>query len=105
MDNAIKEVVESITDSYEYKECVRIKELMESNEEISDRVKRIKLLQKKYIRTNDSDIKCELERLEKELNDIPIYNTYMQYLSIVNDKINYITDEVNDYFYKLFNEG
>ena len=100
----LDEVVKVIKDSKEYKTCIDLKKQMESNEDINLLVKKIKILQKKYIRTNDKDIKLELDNLEKELNEIPIYHIYMENLEKVNDMINYVKDELNNYFDLLLNE-
>ena len=100
----LDEVVKVIKDSKEYKTCIDLKKQMESNEDINSLVKKIKVLQKKYIRTNDKDIKLELDNLEKELNEIPIYHIYMENLEKVNDMINYVKDELNNYFDLLLNE-
>ena len=105
MNKAISDVVQCILDSPEYQDCLRIKKLMEENEEVNSRIKKIKVLQKKYLRTNDLDVEKELKTLEDELNEIPIYYEYNQKLELVNQKINYVTEEINDYFYKLMNEG
>ena len=64
----------------------------------------IKNLQKKYIKSNyDSDIKLELDKLNDELNNIPLYITYSENLEKVNQMISYVNDELTDYFYKIFN--
>ena len=100
----LDEVVKVIKDSKEYKTCVELKSKMEDNEDINSLVKKIKILQKKYIRTNDENIKLELDSIEKELNEIPIYHIYMENLEKVNDMINYVKDELNNYFDLLLNE-
>ena len=100
----LDEVVNTIKNSKEYKNVIELKEKMNSNEDINELVKKIKILQKKYIRTNDKDIKLELDRLEKELNEIPIYHIYMENLEKVNEMINYVKDELNNYFDLLLNE-
>lgn len=100
----LDEVVKVIKGSKEYKTCIDLKKQMESNEDINSLVKKIKILQKKYIRTNDKSIKLELDNLEKELNEIPIYHIYMENLEKVNDMINYVKDELNNYFDLLLNE-
>lgn len=100
----LDEVVKVIKDSKEYKTCIDLKKQMESNEDINSLVKKIKILQKKYIRTNDKSIKLELDNLEKELNEIPIYHIYIENLEKVNDMINYVKDELNNYFDLLLNE-
>lgn len=103
MNNKIDEVIKCIIDSPEYKECIELKNKMKLNKEITSRVNEIKVLQKKYLRTNALDVKERLDLLEKELYEIPIYVIYNQKLEVVNQMINYVNEEINDYFYKLFN--
>ena len=104
MNKALEEVITCITDSNDYKECIRLKSLMDKNNEIKELVEKIKELQKKYIRSGyDDSIKEELDSLEEKLYSIPIYFTYKRHLDEVNRMINYVKDEMNDYFYKLLN--
>ncbi len=103
MDKVIDDVVNSITNSEAYKKCLEIKEKMKDNTDISTRVNKIKRLQKEYIRSNDENILKELDILKEELNSIPIYHMYNQYLEEVNQMISYVNDELNNYFNNLFN--
>ena len=101
---SLNEVIDCIKESPEYKECIKIKEQMDSNEELVELINKVKELQKKYIRSNyDSNIKKELDKYESKLKEIPIYNIYLTKLEEVNKKIDYVKDSLNDYFYKLFN--
>lgn len=101
----LDEVISCIKESKEYKKCIELKKQMDSNEEIVELVKKIKTLQKKYIKSNyDSSIKNELDELEEKLENIPIYNIYLKNLEEVNKMIDYVKDSLNDYFYKLLNE-
>jgi cell fate (sporulation/competence/biofilm development) regulator YmcA (YheA/YmcA/DUF963 family) len=103
--NNLEEVITTIKESKEYKNCILLKEKMDSNIDIKDKVKRIKLLQKKYIRSGkDKDIKKELDNLEEELNNIQIYKVYLENLEKVNYMIDYVKDSLNDYFTDLLNE-
>ena len=103
--NRIDEVVECIKDSYEYKMCLSLQEQMSNNTEITELVKKIKFLQKKYIKSNYSDeVKEELDRVNEQLFNIPVYSMYLSYLDKVNYKIDYVKDYLNDYFNKLLNE-
>ena len=77
---------------------------MASNEELASLIEKIKKLQKKYVNTNDQELLVELEKLEEELNNIPIYVIYMQYLEKVNEKIEFVKDELNNYFYEVLNK-
>lgn len=104
LNKSLDEVVNTIKNSKEYKKCIELKEKMKSNDEINSLVKEIKLKQKKYIRSNDSNILRELNELEERLNSIPIYHVYTKNLEKVNDYINYVKDELNDYFDKLLNK-
>ena len=102
---SLEEVINEIKNSSEYKEVLDIKEKMNENEELVELIEKVKELQKKYVRTNfDSNIKEELDRVENKLNDIPIYNIYLEKLESVNNKINYVKDSLNDYFDNLLNE-
>lgn len=104
LNKRIDEVVDCIKESKEYKKCIELKEKMSTNSEINSLVKEIKLKQKKYIRTNDSNILSELNELEERLNSLPIYHVYTENLEKVNEYINYVKDELNDYFNELLNK-
>ena len=76
---SLEEVINEIKNSSEYKEVLDIKEKMNENEELVELIEKVKELQKKYVRTNfDSNIKEELDRVENKLNEIPIYNIYLE---------------------------
>ena len=104
LNKSLDEVVDCIKNSKEYKKCIELKEKMNSNDEINSLVKEIKLKQKKYIRTNDSNILSELNELEEKLNSLPIYHIYTENLEKVNYYINYVKDELNEYFDNLLNK-
>lgn len=102
---ALDEVINSITESDEYKTCIELKDRMSKNINITDKINKIKKIQKEYVKSNyDFNIKIKLDELNNELISIPIYKIYMDNLEIVNEKIDYLKDSLNDYFYKLFNE-
>ena len=102
--SALNEVIECITDSSDYKKCISLKNKMSENEEITSLIKKIKDTQKKYVRSGyDSKFKEELDSLEEKLMNIPIYHVYSESLEKVNQMIDYVKDELNDYFSKLLN--
>lgn len=104
LDKSLNDVVKYIVESIEYKKCIELKKKMSSNKELTILIDEIKKLQKKYIRTNDIDIKEELDRKMTKLESIPIYNEYNNNLIQVNQMINYVKDELNGYFYNKLNE-
>ena len=102
---ALYDVVNCIKESDEYKLCLSIKEDMKDNEEISKLIEDIKSCQKEYVKSNyDESIKVRLDELNEKLLSIPIYSVYNDNLKIVNEKIDYVKDTLNDYFYNLLNE-
>lgn len=103
MNKELEEVINTIINSDDYKSCIQLKEKMSTNKEICGLVDKIKVLQKKYVRENGEEELEELKLLEERLNEIPIYVIYMQHLEKVNEMINYVKDELNDYFYKVLN--
>ena len=104
MNEALNEVINTIINSDDYKKCIELKNTMASHEELVSLIEKIKKLQKKYVNTNDQELLVELEKLEEELNNIPIYVIYMQYLDKVNEKIEFVKDELNNYFYEVLNK-
>ena len=102
--NNLDELIDYIKNTIEYKKCLELKSRMSNNSNINNLIENIKSLQKKYIKSNyDSDIKVELDKLNDELNNIPLYITYSENLEKVNQMISYVNDELTDYFYKVLN--
>ena len=102
---ALNEVITCIKESEEYRLCISLKEKMGNNKEIKSLVDTVKDLQKIYVISNyDDSIKKELDSINKRLEEIPIYNIYLTNLEKVNEKIDFVKDSLNDYFYKLLNE-
>ena len=102
--NSLDELIDYIKNTIEYKKCLELKSRMSNNSNINNLIENIKNLQKKYIKSNyDSDIKVELDKLNDELNNIPLYITYSENLEKVNQMISYVNDELTDYFYKVLN--
>ena len=102
--NNLDELIDYIKNTIEYKKCLELKSRMSNNSNINNLIENIKNLQKKYIKSSyDSDIKVELDKLNDELNNIPLYITYSENLEKVNQMISYVNDELTDYFYKVLN--
>ena len=107
MNNELDDIITYIKNSDSYKKCIEIKKKMLSNDDLNKIINKVKFLQKKYVNSNyeDNNIKLELDSLSSELEMIPIYSDYLRYLDDVNDMINLVKDELNDYFYKVLNEN
>ena len=104
MNKELNDLVDYIKNTSEYKTCIDLKRQMSSNEEVTALVKKVKELQKKYIKSNyDKEVKKELDIANERLSNIPVYVVYKQNLEKVNEMINIVKDELNNYFDKLLN--
>ena len=95
----LNKIIDYITNSSEYKKCISLKDKMSNNSKLMDKINKEKVLQKKYIKSNDLSIKKELDLLIEDLNNEPLYYNYMNNLEVVNEMISFVNDELNNYFY------
>lgn len=100
----LNKIIDYITNSSEYKKCISLKDKMSNNAKLMDKINKVKVLQKKYIKSNDLSIKKELDLLIEDLNNEPLYYNYMNNLEVVNEMISFVNDELNNYFYRVINE-
>lgn len=104
LNRSIDELINIIIDSDAYQKCISLKEKMGKNKDLVQLINDVKILQKKYIKSNyDGDIKQKLKEKEDELNRIPIYIIYNDNLKVVNEMISVVNDSLNGYFYKKLN--
>ena len=103
MDRALEEVIKCITEDSSYIKYLEIRKQMNNNKELLDLIEEVKKLQKKYIRSNNNSDFDNLNKCKEQLEEIPIYVEYIKYLDIINNKIEYVKDELNDYFYNVIN--
>lgn len=104
LNKSIEELISIIINSKEYQTCLQLKEQMSENEELLSLISDVKNLQKKYIKSNYNEkVKQKLEEEDEKLKQIPIYVIYNENLEIVNQMINTINEELNQYFYDKLN--
>ena len=103
LNKALDELIYVVKNSYDYKKCIEIKEKLSKNDDVKRLVNEIKQYQKKYVRENNKDILKILDDKTKELKEIPLYNVYMRHLEKVNEMIEVIKEELNEYFDNLLN--
>ena len=105
LNKEIDDLVNYIKNTNDYKMCIMLKNQMKDNYELIKLIDEVKLLQKKYIRSNyDNVIKCELDKKNSELFEVPIYVIYNKHLDKVNYMIDYVRESLNEYFYNLLNK-
>lgn len=104
LNKALDDVVSVITSSRDYRICIELQEKMKKNQNLMNLIDKLKDTQKRYVKSNyDKSIKDELDMLEENLQQIPIYVSYMTHLEKVNDMLSYVEDDLNQFFYQLLN--
>ena len=102
LNKALEDVISVIMKSDDYQTCLKLKEKMKKNKELMELIEKLKLEQKDFVK-NGYQNKDKINELEKKLYQIPIYAIYIQHLEKVNDMLSYVEDDLNHYFYQLFN--
>lgn len=105
VESALRDVVTVIKESREYQNCVLMKEQMNKNSSLLSLIEEIKEKQKQYVKSGfqDEKLEQELTDLKKNLEEIPLFVEYNQNLEIVNDMIDTVKEQLNDYFKEKLN--
>lgn len=102
LNKKLEGVILTIKNSSDYQECIQLKEKMKKNQELMSLIEQLKSAQKEYVKDGGQN-KAVLEQLESQLYEIPIYVVYMDHLNRVNQMITYVEEDLNQYFYEMFN--
>lgn len=97
------EVIETIKTSSDYLACIKLKDEMSKNSNLMELISKVKKLQKEYVKTNDDNLKKELDECQERLEQNPLYVTYINHLEKVNSMISYVEDDLNQFFLELTN--
>lgn len=102
--NKLNNIVNYIKESTEYKEYIKLRRIMSKDDNLKEQITKLKQKQKEYIKSNkDEKIKIELDKLKEELESNIIYFQYNNCIYKINEKIDLIKDELNNYFILLTN--
>ncbi len=103
IENSISELFNSIESSSEYQEYQKIKEILESDQEVLSLVDEIKKLQKKSTvleYNNDPkylELDKEIEQKVKKLNEMPAYIKYLQAMEDFNQVLKMSSSLISNY--------
>ncbi len=105
MEKELNNIINFIKESPSCKNSILLKAKLDTNDEVIDKVNKIKKLQKEYVKSNflNKEIKEEIDSLNEKLLEIPLYNEYIKNLNVVNKDILLVQDSLNKYFEELFN--
>lgn len=102
--NILNQIIIYIKESKEYKDYLKLSEKISEDENLLAKIDNLKEKQKEYIRSNkDEKIKKELDKLREQLEENIVYFKYNDCVHKINEKINLIKDELNDYFLYITN--
>lgn len=105
----VEELVQTIKESKVYQEHKKMAVAMEANANIMDKIQELKDWQKKYVKSAylDEEIKAEMDRLTRSLEEIPLYVMYEQtrikldsFLEPIKEGMNLEFKEMLSYFEK-----
>ena len=95
--NEIDNLINVIKENNIYKEYISILEKINSNEEIKDLTNKIRIINKKLVRTPSIKLESELKDLESKLNDIPLYLDYKDKLNELNNLLLVVKNNIENY--------
>lgn len=101
--NKVDEIIELINNSDDYKEYLKLKEIISNNEEITSLINKVKSLQKEIVHGYNKEL--ELQETLNTLNNHPIYREYNNKVIDINNQINLIETTLNNYINKKINEN
>lgn len=97
MDRLLNEV----TSTPYYKDYIEIERKMKCNKEIMLLIDEIKLLQRKLVKNYSKDMDDLYNEKVLKLNDYPIYKTFIEKQALINQDLQYIRKEIQDFFDKI----
>ena len=95
--NEIDNLINVIKENNIYKEYISILEKINSNEEIKELTNKIRIINKKLVRTPSIKLESELKDLESKLNDIPLYLDYKDKLNELNNLLLVVKNNIENY--------
>lgn len=103
-EQSLEELISYIKSSDNFIECMRLKDEIRKDIELTKLIKEVKSCQRSYVLSNYSKDKKKIydEKLE-ELNSNNLFVLYNYHLDKVNEMLSIVKDELNDYFYGVTN--
>lgn len=104
----VDSLIETIKSSDKYKRYVIVKEELDKNQEIKEKIEMIKNLQKKIVKlkSKKEDYKKEekeIDKILKELDNYPIYTEYNYLVDDLNYELSYIKNTIEKEIDKFIN--
>ena len=94
----VDEIIKEIEESDNYKKYLKLKEEIDNNKELVLLINKVRQLNKDF--THNLVKKEELDNVQNDLNNHPLYREYLNTISIINNELSIIENTINNYFKK-----
>jgi len=103
LENKINEMIEIIKNSNEYQDYFYLKNKLEKNQKIKDKIEEIKKLQQKlvkkeYRKEDITELEKQYQQKVKELEEIPLYFDFITIQNKLNEALKQIEERFQKYF-------
>ena len=98
----VDEIIKEIEDSDNYKKYLELKEDINKNKDLVILINKVRQLNKDY--THKLVEKEELDNVQNELNNHPLYREYLNTIALINNELSIIENTINNYFLKKLND-
>ena len=96
--NKVDEIIKEIEDSDNYKKYLKLKEEINKNKELVLLINKYRQMNKDF--THNLVKNEELDRVQNELNNHPLYREYLNTISVINNDLSVIENTINNFFEK-----
>ena len=94
----VDEIIKEIEDSDNYRKYLLLKEEINNNKELVLLINKVRQMNKDF--THKLVKKEELDNVQNELNNHPLYREYLNIISAINNELSIIENTINNYFEK-----
>jgi len=105
IEGKITEIITYIKETNSYKNYIKAKELLNSNQELLTLIEDIKKYQKEIVKNPNKkeELESKINQNLSVLNNDPLYLEYTNYQDEVNNMLTIFENKLNKYFYDVFN--
>ena len=96
--NKVDEIIREVEDSDNYKKYLKIKDKINNNKELMLLINKVRQLNKDF--THNLVKKEDVDEIQNELYNHPLYREYLNTISLINNELSIIENTINNYFKK-----
>ena len=99
----VNAVIETLKKDTSYQKLAIVKEEMQENTSLLNKIEQVRKLQQQYVKSSMQDKTTEkaLEQAQQELESIPLYQTYLELVSEFDSKLRMVESILDHFFLKV----